>query len=306
MKLKKLISLGLASVLALSLAACGGSGDSSSSSEAGGDSSSSSEAAGGSDLGAITVITREDGSGTRGAFTEITGIDDGENGDRTTLDAVVQDGTGKVMTAVASDPAAIGYISLGSLDDSVKAVMVDGVEATVENINSGEYKVARPFNIATLTGTDLDAVSQELIDFIFTAEAQAIVEGEGFIAVEATTASFESTQPEGTIVVGGSTSVYPVMEKLVEAYRALNPNATITIEGIGSSAGMNGAIDGSFSIGMASRDLKDSELESLTPYVIAMDGIAVVVNNENSLSDISMEQIMNIYIGEITDYSELN
>ncbi len=304
MKLKKLITLGLVSVLALSLMACGGSGDSSS--EAGGDSSSSSEATGGNDLGAITVITREDGSGTRGAFTEITGIDDGENGDRTTLDAVVQDGTGKVMTAVAADPAAIGYISLGSLDSSVKAVMVDGVEATVETINSGEYKVARPFNIATLTGTALDAVSQELIDFIFTAEAQAIVEGEGFIAVEATTASFESTQPEGTIVVGGSTSVYPVMEKLVEAYRALNPNATITIEGIGSSAGMNGAIDGSFSIGMASRDLKDSELESLTPYVIAMDGIAVVVNNENSLSDLSMEQIMNIYIGEITDYSELN
>ncbi len=254
--------------------------------------------------GIITVVSREDGSGTRGAFTEITGIDDG-SGDRTTMEASIQDGTGKVMAAVAQDPNAIGYISLGSLNETVKALNIDGVAPTVENINGGTYKVARPFNIATKKGASLDAITQELLDYVFTAEAQAIVTEEGFIAVDATTASFTSAQPSGTITVGGSTSVYPVMEKLVEAYRVLNPNATINIESQGSSAGMAGATDGTFQIGMASRELKDSESAELDALVLAMDGIAVVVNNENTLSDLSMEQVRDIYIGEITDYAQL-
>ncbi len=298
--MKKLLSILLASAMLVSLTAC-----SSTTEETETETTTETITEETTELsGEITVVSREDGSGTRGAFVEITGVDSGE-GDNTTLDAVIQDGTGKVMTAVAQDPNAIGYISLGSLDSSVKAVSVDGVEATVENINSGTYKVARPFNIATKTGAELSEVTNELLQFFFTAEGQAIVEAEGFIAVEATTTEFTSAQPEGTVTIGGSTSVSPVMEKLVEAYKALNPNATINLESIGSSAGMQGAIDGTFDIGMASRELKDSETAELTGLVLAMDGIAVVVNNENPLSNLTMEQIMNIYTGEITDFSEL-
>ncbi len=254
--------------------------------------------------GLITVLTREDGSGTRGAFTEITGVHDGDN-DNTTVEASVQDSTGKVMTAVAADPQAIGYISLGSLDDSVKAVTVEGVEATVDTILDGSYAVARPFNIATLTGAELNPVAQELLDFIFTQEGQDIVAAEGCIPVPVTTTDFVSEQPSGTITVGGSTSVYPVMEVIVEAYLELNPNATINIEGVGSSSGMNGATEGTFDIGMASREMKDSELETLTGYVMAKDGIAVIVNNANPLANLTLEQIKSIYTGEVTDYSEL-
>ncbi len=254
--------------------------------------------------GLITVLTREDGSGTRGAFTEITGVHDGDN-DNTTVEASVQNSTGKVMTAVAADPQAIGYISLGSLDDTVKAVTVEGVEATPENILDGSYLVARPFNIATLTGADLSPVAVELLEFVFTQEMQDVAEEEGFIPVPVTTDSFESAQPAGSITVGGSTSVYPLMEVMVEAYLELNPNATINIEGVGSSSGMNGAADGTFDIGMASREMKDSETAVLTGYVLAKDGIAVVVNNENPLADLTIEQIAAIYTGEVTDYSEL-
>ncbi|MFI3177819.1 MAG: substrate-binding domain-containing protein [Eubacteriales bacterium] len=254
--------------------------------------------------GLITVLTREDGSGTRGAFTEITGVHDGDN-DNTTVEASVQDSTGKVMTAVAADPQAIGYISLGSLDESVKAVTVEGVEATIDTILDGSYAVARPFNIATLTGAELNPVAQELLDFIFTQEGQDIVAAEGCIPVSVTTTDFVSEQPSGTITVGGSTSVYPVMEVIVEAYLELNPNATINIEGVGSSSGMNGATEGTFDIGMASREMKDSELETLTGYVMAKDGIAVIVNNANPLTDLTLDQIKSIYTGEVTDYSEL-
>ncbi len=297
--MKKLLSILLASTMLVSLTACSSNEETAETTTETTTTEATTELS-----GEITVISREDGSGTRGAFVEITGVDSGE-GDNTTLDAVIQDGTGKVMTAVAQDPNAIGYISLGSLNDTVKAISVDGVEATVENINSGDYKVARPFNIATKTGAELSEVTAELLDFFFTAEAQAIVEAEGFISVDATTTEFTSAQPTGTVTIGGSTSVSPVMEKLVEAYKALNPNATINLESIGSSAGMQGAIDGTFDIGMASRELKDSETAELTGMVLSMDGIALVVNNENPLDNLTMEQIMNIYIGEITDYSEL-
>ncbi len=255
--------------------------------------------------GAITVITREDGSGTRGAFTEICGVIDEDDNDITTAEAVVQSSTGGVMTGVAADAQAIGYISLGSLDDTIKAVTVEGVEATAENILSGEYAVARPFNIATLTGADLDPVAEELLAFLFTQEAQDMVEAEGYIPVEVTTAEFVSEQPTGTITVGGSTSVYPLMEVIVEAYCELNPNATINIEGVGSSAGMTGAIEGTFDIGMASREMKDSELEALDGYVLAQDGIAVVVNTANPLENLTLEQIQAIYTGTVTTFDEL-
>ncbi len=292
--MKKFLSLLLASAMLVSLTAC-------STDEGSTDEGSTDE---GTTLSTITVITREDGSGTRGAFVEITGVDSGD-GDMTTLDAIVQDGTGKVMTAVAADPSAIGYISLGSLNDTVKAVAVDGVSPSTQAINDGSYKVARPFNLATKTGEELDPLTADFINYLFTQQAQSIVEAEGFIAVEATTQDYTSSQVEGTITVGGSTSVSPLMEVLVEDYKTLNPNATINIEALGSSAGMEGAMNGTFQLGMASRELKDSEKAELTPYVLAMDGIAVVVNNENPLENITMEQLMNVYIGEVSDYSEL-
>lgn len=290
--MKKLLSTTLALALSLTLVACTSSEESSTGNDTQGQAS-----------GLITVVSREDGSGTRGAFTELTGVDDGDN-DNTTLDASIQNSTGAVMTLVANDPNAIGYISLGSLNDTVKAIGVDGVNPSVETIADGSYKVARPFNIATNKSTDLDEVSSELLDFIFSDEGQEIVASNGLIAVESTGA-FQSEMPSGNITVGGSTSVTPVMEKLVESYLAINTNATIDIQGVGSSAGMTGAIDGTFDIGMASRDMKDSELESLNDYVIALDGIAVVVNNSNTIENVTMDDLMNIYTGEIIDFSEL-
>ncbi len=259
----------------------------------------------GGPTGAITVITREDGSGTRGAFVEIVGVVDADGNDVTSIDAVTMDGTGKVMTSVSEDAQAIGYISLGSLNDTVKAIAVDGVMPTVETILDQSYKVARPFNIATAKGATLDPVAQEILDFAFTQEAQDIAAEEGFIPVEVTTSSFTSAQPTGTITIGGSTSVAPLMEKLIEAYKALNPNATINLEAVGSSAGMDGAETGSFDIGMASREMKDSEKEVLDGYVLAMDGIAVVVNNSNTLEGLTLDQIKDIYMGNVIEFEEL-
>ncbi len=254
-------------------------------------------------LDKISVITREDGSGTRGAFVEITGIME-DDIDNTTVNAIVHDGTGKVMTAVANDPAAMGYISLGSLNDTVKALSVDGVEATGANVASGDYKLARPFNIATLKGAELSPLTQEFINYIMSPEGQAIAEENGFIAVEAGE-SITSEQMEGEIMIGGSTSVTPLMEKLKEAYLVLNPNATINIEGIGSTGGMTGAMEGTFDIGMASRELKDSEMEALDGMAIAQDGIAMVVNNANPLANITMDEIKSVYTEGITSYTGL-
>ncbi len=293
--MKKLVVGALTLVLTFGLTACGGSDTA----EEGG-----SESSGGAS-GLITVVSREDGSGTRGAFTEITGVDDG-SGDMTLAEAEIQDGTGKVMSSVESNPAAIGYISLGSLNDTVKAVTVDDVAPSVETILDGSYSVARPFNIAVKKGTDQSEVAEDFINYLFSEDAQAIVADEKFVPVEITSVDYASTTPEGTITIGGSTSVYPLMEKLKESYNEINPNATINIEGIGSSAGMEGAMDGTFDIGMASRELKEAELAELDSLVLAMDGIAVVVNNENSLSNLTLEQIRQIYVGEITLFNELN
>ena len=251
----------------------------------------------------IIVISREEGSGTRGAFVELTGVeaknDAGEKVDFTYIEAIIESGTAAVITTVESTPAAIGYISLGSLNDTVKAVTVEGAEATVENILSGDYVLARPFNVATL-GETSDLVA-DFIAWIFSEEAQALVMEEGYIS--SGYEEYTSADVEGKITVGGSTSVYPLMQKFEEAYEALKDGKVdVEVQGGGSTVGMTGAIDGTFDVGMASRGLKDSELEVLTPYVIAMDGIAVVVNVDSAVEDLTMEEIRQIFVGELTDW----
>lgn len=258
--------------------------------------------------GYITILSREDGSGTRGAFIELFGVEekneDGEKIDNTTEDAQITNSTSVMMTTVAGDPAAIGYISLGSLDDSVKALKVDGADATAENIKSGTYKVSRPFNIAT--NGDVTEVTQDFIDYIMSAEGQAIIEDNGYIAVNDAAESYAGTKPEGKIVVAGSSSVTPVMEKLKEAYLEVNTNAEIEIQQSDSTTGMESAISGICDIGMASRELKDTETaEGLVGQQIALDGIAVIVNKENTLDDISAEMVKKIYVGEVTDWADV-
>ncbi len=265
------------------------------------------EAAGGSMSGAITVLSREDGSGTRGAFIELMGIEqkdaDGNKVDMTVDTAEITNSTSVMMTTVAGNTNAIGYVSLGSLDTSmVKALNVDGVEATVDTVKDGSYAVARPFNIAT--AGEPEGVAADFINFIMSDDGQAVVSEDGYVS-QGSTGAFTSDESEGTITVGGSSSVTPVMEKLAEAYQAVNPNATIEVQQSDSTTGMTSTIDGTYDIGMASRELNEDELASLTPTVIAMDGIAVIVNPENPLTDITSEQIMQIYTGEITDWSEV-
>ena len=255
-----------------------------------------------SDLGTITVISREDGSGTRTAFIELTGVE-ADGADQTYEDAVFVNSTDQVLTQVGENEAAIGYVSLGSLNNTVKAVPVDGVEATADNVKAGDYKISRPFMIATKG--EATGVAADFINFILSQEGQAIVNEEGYIAVDDAATAFESAMPEGTITVGGSSSVGPVMEKLAEAYMAVNTGATIELQVTDSSSGMNGAIDGTLDIGMASRALKDSETAELTGIQIAVDGIAVIVNNANAVEDLSVETIRQIFTGEVTDWSEV-
>lgn len=255
----------------------------------------------------ISVYSREDGSGTRGAFIELFGIeqknDAGEKIDYTTVEAIITNSTDVMMTSVAGDTYGIGYVSLGSLNETVKAVKIDGVEATVDNIKAGTYTVARPFNIAT--AGEVSDVAQDFIGFIMSAEGQAVIEGKGYISVAGETA-FESNGAAGKIVVGGSSSVSPVMEKLIEAYKAINTSAEIELQTSDSSTGMSQAADGTLDIGMASRDLKDSEKEAgLTGTTIAMDGIAVIVNLENPVEDLSSEAVKAIFMGETTEWSKV-
>ena len=256
----------------------------------------------------MSVISREEGSGTRGAFIELFGIEqkdaNGEKVDYTTEEAAITNSTSVMMTSVAGDKYAIGYISLGSLNDTVKAAKIDGVEATVANIKAGTYKISRPFNIATKEG--LSDLSKDFIAFILSSEGQKVIEDNGYIAVVEGAAAYAGTKPEGKIVIAGSSSVTPVMEKLKEAYLAINANAEIEIQQSDSSTGMTSAIDGICDIGMASRELKDSELEAgLTPTVIAMDGIAVILNNDNPLAELTKDQVLSIYTGETTLWNEI-
>ena len=250
----------------------------------------------------INVISREDGSGTRSAFVELLEIEqDGVDG--TTLSAEITNSTSVMITSVVGNPQAIGYISMGSLSDEVKALQINGAAASVENVKNGSYAVSRPFHIATVG--DLSETAQDFIDFILSDLGQTVIEDGGYISV-GSSGAFETTQPAGKVVVGGSSSVTPIMEKLKEAYLLLNPNAEIEVQQSDSSTGMNSTLDGAYDIGMASRALKDSELAAgLVPTVIAMDGIAVIVNHSNPIDGLTAAQIMQIYTGEITDWNAL-
>lgn len=244
----------------------------------------------------ITVVSREDGSGTRGAFIELTGVKQDDQ-DLTTVEAIITNSTEVMMTTVAGDENAIGYASMGSMNDTVKAVKVNGVEATAENVKNGTYELSRPFNIATLG--DVSDVAQDFINFIMSADGQAVIEDKGYIKIDEEAAPFESNGATGKIVVAGSSSVTPVMEKLQEAYLAINSGAEIELQESDSTTGMTQTIDGTCDIGMASRDLKDSETEAgLVSTSIALDGIAVIVNNANDVSDLSTDEIAAIFKGE--------
>ena len=317
MKRKSVAAVVTAAAMMMSLAACGSSA--SESAPAAESTASSSEAASGeaasgaapaADFDAdqdITVISREDGSGTRGAFIELTGVEeknaDGQKVDNTTEAAAIQSSTNGVLTAVANDETAIGYISLGSLNDSVKAVKVGGVEASAETVQDGSYTLARPFNIVT-NGEASDPVAVDFIAYCLSKDGQALATEEGYVGSEGE--DYTSTQPEGKITVGGSSSVSPLMEKLIEAYKTVNPNAELELLTSDSTTGVSGALDGSYTIGMASRELKDSETEGgAVATVLALDGIAVVVNPANTVEDLTVDQIKGVYTGELTVWSDL-
>lgn len=255
----------------------------------------------------ISVYSREDGSGTRGAFIELFGVEEkdanGEKIDNTTEDATITNNTSVMMTGVAGDDYAIGYVSLGSLNDTVKALKIDGVEPTVENIKSDSYKVYRPFNIATKG--EVSEAAQDFIDYILSAEGQQIVSDEGYITIDDAAPAFAGGKVSGSVTVAGSSSVSPVMEKLAEAYMKLNSNVKIEIQTSDSTTGMTSAMDGVCDIGMASRELKDTEAAELTATVIAQDGIAVVVNNNNPIDNLTKDQVKSIYVGETTSWSEV-
>ena len=299
MKMKKFIAVLSVATMAAGLAVGCGSSDSGSSDDKSskGDWDSSND---------ITIVSREDGSGTRGAFIELFGIEekkDGEKVDMTTDDAQITNSTSVMLTSVASDEYAIGYVSLGSLDDTVKAVSIDGAEATVENIKNGTYTIARPFNIAT-KGEASD-ITQDFINYIMSAEGQAVITENGYIGSD-DAAAFESNGATGKVTVSGSSSVTPVMEKIKEAYTAVNSGAEIEIQESDSTTGMTDAAAGTSDIGMASRELKDSETEQgLTATTIAMDGIAVIVNLDNPTANLTSDQVKGVYVGDVTSWDEL-
>ena len=285
--LKGMLALGLS---ATALVGCSSGGDDAQSDE-------------GTASGTITVVSREDGSGTRGAFTELMGIEE-DGTDNTTSSAQITNSTSVMMTTVEGNPYAIGYISLGSLNDTVKAVTVDGVEATVENVESGEYTVSRPFLVCTTE--DISELGQDFMNFIMSDEGQAIVEEEGYIPRE-TTGAFTSNGASGDLTVGGSSSVTPVMEKLAEAYEEINTGANVSVQQSDSTSGAENTIYGVYEIGMCSRDLTEEEQsKGLTPTTIALDGIAVIVNKENAVDNLTTDQIKQIYTGAITDWADIS
>lgn len=302
MKMKKFMAvLAVAGMMTGMLAGCGSSSDDTSSDSGSTDTASEWDAS-----NDITIVSREDGSGTRGAFTELFGVVeevDGEDVDMTTADAQITNNTSVMMTTVAENEYAIGYISLGSLDDSVKALSIDGAEATAENIENGSYKVSRPFNVAVKPDST-NEVATDFMSFIMSTEGQQVVSDEGYIPV-ADVEAYAGTAPAGDCVVGGSSSVSPLMEKLVEAYKEVNPNANIELQTSDSTTGMTSTIEGSYDIGMASRELKEDEAAELTPTVIATDGIAVIVNNNNPTDEMTSDHVKQIYTGEVFSWDEI-
>jgi len=305
--LSKITAITVMSALAVTaFAGCGGN-SSSNSSETSGAAATSAESAAFDTSKTIAVVTREEGSGTRDAFTELTGVlvkDGDTKTDNTTSSAVTINSTEAVITNVKDNDAAIGYISLGSLNDTVKAVKVGSVEATAENVKSGDYVISRPFNIAYKG--ELSEVAQDFVDYILSSDGQAVVSNEGYVSVSENEA-YSGKKPEGKISVAGSSSVSPVMEKLAEAYQKVNTNAKVEIQTSDSSAGMQAAMEGTCDIGMASRELKESEIEAgLSATVIAMDGIAVIVNNRNPVSELTSDQVRAIFMGDITSWSDVD
>ena len=254
---------------------------------------------------AITVVSREEGSGTRGAFVELMGVQTDE-GDMTTEDAEIANSTSLVQSTVAGNAAAIGYISLGSYDASaVKAMQVDGVEASVDNVKAGSYAVSRPFVIC-YKEENLSELGRDFIGFIMSADGQAILADKGYIAMDEGAAAYSAAGLTGNLSLDGSTSVGPVMEKLAEAYMAINEGVTIDIQQTGSGTGITSTIEGSCEIGMSSRELKSEELDAgLTPVTIALDGIAVIVNQSNAVDGLTSEQIRQIFTGEVTDWNQI-
>lgn len=298
---KKITATALFGVLAVSaFAGCG-----SASSSSNGSSGAGSDAAKFDASKTISVVTREEGSGTRDAFTKLTGVlvKDGDNKtDNTTTSAVTINSTEAVITNVKDNEAAIGYISLGSLNDTVKALKIGGVEATADNVKSGDYAVSRPFNIAYKG--ELSDVAKDFVDYIMSSDGQKIVSDNGYVTVSEN-AAYSGKKPSGKISVAGSSSVSPVMEKLAEAYQQVNTNAKVEIQTSDSSAGMQSAMGGTCDIGMASRDLKDEEKSALKVETIAKDGIAVIVNNANTCDDLTLDQVKSIYTGETTVWSDI-
>lgn len=308
--MKKFICTALTLAMVVgSLAGCGSSSSKETTAASGAATEAATEAAaaGGFDTSKeISVNSREDGSGTRGAFIELFGVEekaaDGTKVDNTTVEANITNSTAVMMTSVAGDPYAIGYISLGSLNDTVKAAKIDGAEATTENVANGSYKVARPFNIVTKDG--LSDVAKDFVDYIMSAEGQDIIEQNGYIKIDQNAAAYAGSKPEGKIVVAGSSSVSPVMEKLKEAYLAVNTNADIEIQTSDSTTGVTSTQEGICDIGMASRDLKDTET-GVTATTIAQDGIAVIVNNENPVENLTSDQVKSIFTGETTVWADV-
>ena len=301
MKLKKFIAILSVATMTAGLAVGCGNSDSASSD----DKSSKSESDWDSSND-ITIVSREDGSGTRGAFIELFGIEekkDGEKVDMTTDDAQITNSTSVMLTTVAGDDYAIGYVSLGSLNDTVKALKIDGEEATEQNIKDGKYKICRPFNIATKKGAD-NEVAKDFIAYIMSKEGQQVISDNGYIGDDSAEA-YAGSKPSGKAVVGGSSSVSPVMEKLIEAYKKVNTGAEIELQTTDSTTGMTSAIDGSYDIGMASRELQDEEKDKLDSQVIATDGIAVIVNKNNTTDELSSDQVKTIYTGDATTWDEV-
>ena len=303
--MKKRLAMAVsAAVLALGLfglfGCASGNGDGASGATDGGASASTSPS------GEVSVYSREDGSGTRGAFIELFGIEEKDaNGDKvdlTTPTAAITNATSVMMTSGAGDANAIGYISLGSLNNTVKALSIDGAEATAENVKSGTYKVARPFNIVTKDG--VSDVAQDFIDYIMSSDGQKVVEENGCISVADNAGSYKASGKSGKIVIAGSSSVTPVMEKLAEAYKALNPDVAIEVNQSDSTTGVNMATEGTCDIGMVSRELKDSE-SGVKATVIAQDGIAVIVNPDASIDELTSDQVKGIYTGELTTWEDV-
>lgn len=253
----------------------------------------------------ITVLSREEGSGTRGAFIELFGVETRSNGeriDRTIDEADITNSTQVMMTSVSQNIYAMGYISLGSLNNSVKAVQINGVVPSAANISNKTYPISRPFNIATKG--NITPQAQDFIAYILSADGQTVVQNSGYISVS-TAAPYSGGKPAGKIVVAGSSSVTPVMEKLKEAYLTINPNANIEIQVSDSTMGITSTINGICDIGMSSRDIRDSELaQGISSTTIALDGIAVIVNQTNPVLSLTKEQVCNIYIGNMKTWKD--